>query len=194
MDNKYITVAYKLYVDNQGKEELVEEATAEHPFQFISGVGSTLDRFENEVASLNQGDTFEFIIPSEEAYGEYLPEGVKSVSKDMFNIDGKFDSERIFPGAIVPLQDSEGHQFYATVGEVTDTTVTVDLNHPHAGKNLKFVGSVIISREATNEEIQEIVSSMSEEGGCSGCGGSCGNGCDCDGGDEEEGCCGGKCC
>ena len=35
MENKYITVAYKLYVMEEGKPELVEEATAEHPFQFI---------------------------------------------------------------------------------------------------------------------------------------------------------------
>lgn len=189
MNNKYITVAYKLYVDNQGKEELVEEATAEHPFQFISGVGATLDRFENEVASLNVGDKFEFTIPSEEAYGEYMPEGVKTVSKEMFYIDGKFYEERIYIGSIIPLQDNEGHHFYATVTDVTDSTVTVDLNHPHAGKDLKFVGSVITSREATNEEIKEAVSAMSGEGGCGSCGG-CGGGCD---DEEESGCCGGGC-
>ena len=37
MENKYITVAYKLYVTENGKQEMIEEATAEHPFQFISG-------------------------------------------------------------------------------------------------------------------------------------------------------------
>ena len=187
MENKYITVAYKLYVTNDGKEELVEEATKEHPFQFISGIGATLDRFEREVASLNQDDKFDFIIPSDEAYGEYMSEGVRTVSKDMFKIDGTFDAERIYPGAIVPLQDSEGHQFYATVGEVTADTVTVDLNHPHAGKDLRFVGEVVVSREATNEEMQELLSDMSQEGGCSCCGG----GCDSD--DNEGGCCGGGC-
>ena len=38
MENKYITVAYKLYVEQDGKQEMVEEATVEHPFQFISGM------------------------------------------------------------------------------------------------------------------------------------------------------------
>ena len=134
MENKYITVAYKLYVMEDGKPELVEEATAEHPFQFISGLGTALERFENEITPLNEGDKFDFVIPCAEAYGEYMPEGVRTVSKDMFTIDGKFDDEHIFTGSIVPLQDSEGHHFYATVGEITATTVTVDLNHPHAGK------------------------------------------------------------
>ena len=38
MENKYITVAYKLYVMQDGQKTLVEEATVEHPFQFISGL------------------------------------------------------------------------------------------------------------------------------------------------------------
>ena len=182
MENKYITVAYKLYVMEDGKPELVEEATAEHPFQFISGLGTALERFENEITPLNEGDKFDFVIPCAEAYGEYMPEGVRTVSKDMFMIDGKFDDEHIFTGSIVPLQDSEGHHFYATVGEITDTTVTVDLNHPHAGKDLTFLGHVVTSRVATNEEIQSTLNMLT--GGC-GCG--CG---DC-GGDCDEGCGGG---
>lgn len=182
MENKYITVAYKLYGIKEGQSEMVEEATVEHPFQFISGLGSVLERFEAEIAPLNEGDKFEFIIPCAEAYGEYMPEGVRTVSKDMFTIDGEFDDERIYAGAIVPLQDNEGHHFFATIGEVTDTTVTVDLNHPHAGKDLTFVGHVVTSRVATNEEIQSTLNMLT--GGC-GCG--CG---DC-GGDCDEGCGGG---
>ena len=157
MENKYITVAYKLYVTENGKQEMIEEATAEHPFQFISGLGTALERFESEITPLNEGDKFDFVIPCAEAYGEYMPEGVRTVSKDMFLVDGVFDDEYIYPGSVVPLQDNEGHQFYATVGEVTDTTVTVDLNHPHAGKDLHFEGSVVTSRPATNEEIQEVL-------------------------------------
>ena len=95
MENKYITVAYKLYVMQDGKQELVEEATAEHPFQFISGLGTALERFENEITPLAEGDKFEFVIPCAEAYGEYMPEGVRTVSKDMFTIDGVFDDEHI---------------------------------------------------------------------------------------------------
>ena len=180
MENKYITVAYKLYVMQDGQKTLVEEATAEHPYQFISGLGSTLERFESEITPLNKGDKFSFVIPAAEAYGEYMPEGVRTVSKEMFTIDGVFDEERIFQGAVIPLQDNEGHHFYATVGEVTEDTVTVDLNHPQAGKDLEFNGKVIESRPATNAEIQETLNMMSNEGcgcGCDGCGEDCGDGC-----------------
>lgn len=177
MENKYITVAYKLYAQSKGESEFVEEATVEHPFQFISGLGTVLERFDNEIAQLNEGDKFEFIIPCAEAYGEYMPEGIRTVSKDMFTIDGKFDDERIYPGAIVPLLDNEGHHFYASITDVTTTEVTVDLNHPHAGKDLNFIGQVVTSRPATNEEIQKTLNMLSGECGCGSCGGDCSEGC-----------------
>ena len=49
VENKYITVAYKLYTMEDGEKELFEEAKAEHPFQFISGLGTTLEDFENQI-------------------------------------------------------------------------------------------------------------------------------------------------
>lgn len=186
MENKFITVAYKLYVKQDGKKTLVEEATAERPFQFISGMGMALERFEKEIIDLAKGDNFILTIPSNEAYGEYMPEGVRSVPKDMFNIDGKFDHEHIFEGAIVPLQDNEGHQLFATITKVAPETVTVDLNHPYAGKDLTFEGKITEMRDATTEEMQEMINMMSHEG--------CDCGCDdCEGHHHHDGCGCGHC-
>ena len=78
MENKYITVAYKLYAITEGKKELLEEAPVEHPFQFISGIGYTLEKFENEILALNKGDHFNFTIPCAEAYGERDEESVRA--------------------------------------------------------------------------------------------------------------------
>ena len=189
MENKYITVAYKLYAMVNGEKELLEEAPAAHPFQFITGIGYTLERFEKEIAALSKGDNFNFTIPCAEAYGEVDEEGIQKVPKSAFcGPDGK-DDENVFEGNIIMMNDGEGNQFYANVGEITDDYVVIDLNHPHAGKDLIFEGSVIESREATNKEVQDILNSMSGcGGGCSGCGGGCGNH------DEEEcGCSGCGC-
>jgi FKBP-type peptidyl-prolyl cis-trans isomerase SlyD len=190
MENKYITVAYKLYAITEGKKELLEEAPVEHPFQFISGIGYTLEKFENEILALNKGDHFNFTIPCAEAYGERDEESVRAVSKSMFcDADGNFDSDNIFEGNIIMLNDAEGHQFYANVGEITEDKVVLDLNHPHAGKDLIFEGVITEMREATNKEIEGMVNLMSGEGcgcGCDSCGGGCGDhsheeeaGCDC---------------
>ena len=179
-ENKYITVAYKLYTIEDGEKELVEEAKAEHPFQFISGMGTTLEAFESQIVNLHKGDKFEFTIPFAEAYGEYDEEHVIDLPKNIFEIDGKFDSERIVAGNIVPLMDSEGRRMNGTVVEVKPDIVVVDMNHPLAGADLNFVGEVVESRPATNEEIQEVVNMMGGGGcscGCDSCGDGCGDGC-----------------
>ena len=192
MENKYITVAYKLYAITEGKKELLEEAPVEHPFQFISGIGYTLEKFENKILALNKGDHFNFTIPCAEAYGERDEESVRAVSKSMFcDADGNFDSDNIFEGNIIMLNDAEGHQFYANVGEITEDKVVLDLNHPHAGKDLIFEGTVMEMRDATNKEMESILKLMSGEGcgcGCDSCGGGCG-----EHEAEEDGCCGGGC-
>lgn len=197
--SKYITVAYELYTDFNGKNELVEKAPAEHPFQFISDLGTTLDAFEAQIKPLQKGDKFDFTLSVEEAYGEYEKERVLEVSKDIFKVNGQFDNEHIYPGSVVPLMNNEGARFNGTIVEVKDDTVTVDLNHPLAGKALHFIGEVTENRDATKDEIQNLLNMLSGEGGCGGCGGGCcGGGCDddddCCGGHHEGGCCGGGHC
>lgn len=188
--NKYVTVAYELYTDFDGKQELVEKAPVEHPFQFISGLGTTLDAFEAQITPLAKGDKFDFVLSIEEAYGEYEQEHVVEVPKEVFHVNGKFDNEHIYPGAVVPLTNGDGARFNGTIAEIANNTVTVDLNHPLAGKELHFIGEVTEMREATKEEIQQMLNMLSGEGGC-GCGG-CGGGCDeggcCD--SQKGGCCG----
>lgn len=187
-------MAYRLYAMNNGEKELLEEAPAAHPFQFISGIGYTLDRFEKEILALNKGEHFSFTIPCAEAYGERDEANVQQVSKSIFcRPDGKFDSDNVYEGNIIMLNDGQGHQFYANVGEITDDKVVLDLNHPHAGKDLIFEGSVIEMRDATAQEVAELKRQMHGEcgGGCDGCGGGCGDH-ECGEG-HDDGCCGGGC-
>ena len=183
VENKYITLAYKLYSIENGEKEFTEEAPAEHPFQFISGLGLTLESFENQVKDLNKGDKFDFTIKAEEAYGEYDEEHVIDLPKNIFEIEGKFDSERVVEGAVIPLMTSEGQRINGSVVEVKDDVVVMDMNHPLAGCDLNFVGEVTENRPATNDELAEMARMMSG-GGCSG---GCNGGCDC--GDCGDGCC-----
>lgn len=171
--SKYICVAYKLYADMSAGRELVEEATEKNPFMFITELGLTLDAFEAHVAPLAKGDTFDFTLSVDEAYGPHQPELVHELPRSAFEIDGKFDAEHIREGAVVPLMSEDGQRFPGTITTVTPTGVTVDLNNPLAGKELQFVGKVTEHREATNEEIQELLKAFSADG-CGDCGGDCG--------------------
>ena len=183
VENKYITLAYKLYTIENGEKEFTEEAPAEHPFQFISGLGLTLESFENQVKDLNKGDKFDFTIKAEEAYGEYDEEHVIDLPKNIFEIEGKFDSERVVEGAVIPLMTSEGQRINGSVVEVKDDVVVMDMNHPLAGCDLNFVGEITENRPATNDELSEMARMMSGGGSSGGCGG----GCNC--GDCSSECC-----
>lgn len=181
--NKYISVSYQLYTLGQNGEKNLEEQTEQgRPFTFISGFGFSLDSFEQHLANMSQGEQFDFTLTPAEAFGEYDKEGVHKMKRDLFCIDGKFDSAHIFPGAVITLTDSEEKRFLARVTEMDDESVTVDTNHPLAGETLQFTGTILENRDATKEEIQRLLNHMSHEcGGCGSCGGDC----------EEDGCGGG---
>ena len=91
IDNKYITLAYRLYTieDGEEDEEPVEVANRRHPFQFISGLGLVLAKFEENVRDLARGDEFDFVIPCADAYGEFNDELMFDVPETVFMVDGK---------------------------------------------------------------------------------------------------------
>ncbi len=190
MENRYITVQYKLYapMGEDKKIEMIEETRPGMPFQFISGMNMVLDSLEKHLYPLAAGEPFKITLSEDEAYGPYIPEGVQEVPVEAFFIEGKLDKDTIYEGAVVPLMNSEGERFNGTITEIRDKIVIVDLNHPLAGKALIFEGSVVENRPATNKEIEEYLNS---QGGCGGCGG-CGGG-DCGGSCGDGGCCGGGC-
>lgn len=193
IENKYITLSYKLYAIEDGEKDFIEETTAENPYQFISGLGMTLEAFEAQIKDLKKGDQFDFTIPAKDAHGEYDDESIIDLPKEIFIIEGKFDNEHIVEGAVIPLMTSEGQRVNGSVVEIKDDVVVMDMNHPMAGCDLNFVGEIVESRPATNEELAAVARMMSGSGGCGcgcdSCGDGCGDGC---GDDNEHGCgCGG---
>lgn len=184
-ENFRIGVDYKLYTFlTPGKdEELSEETRAGEPFRFLSGFGMVLEDFEQAIMPLAIGDTFDFTVPVERAYGEYDQRGIIELDKEMFTIDGNFDSEHVAEGNIIQLQNAEGRQFPGLVISIGEK-VRIDLNHPLAGKNLHFTGKVTEKVLASPQEIQAMIAHLSGEGcGCNGNCSGCGN----------EGGCGGCC-
>jgi len=184
--NKYIAVMYKLYTDGtDGKPKLIEETAEGDPFIFISALGMTLDAFESQIVPLMVGDKFDFTLAPNDAYGDYDEAGKQALPRKAFEINGKLDPRFIFEGAVVPLSSADGARFNGTILKIEDESVTVDLNHPLAGKSLNFVGSVVETREATNDEIRDALNQITGcGGGCGGCGGG-----DCEGcSSKGEGC------
>ena len=183
--NKYIAASYKLYVDGDNGKELIEEAPADRPFSFITGFGFALDKFEEKMLATEKGQDFLLTLSKEESYGERHPELVLDLEREIFSVNGQFDHEHIFVDAIVPLQNEEGKRFNGRVLEIGEDKVKIDLNHPLAGETLYFEGTVLENRDATKEEVDQMMKHLTGGcGGCHGCGDGCGDGCDC--GEEHD--------
>ncbi len=165
LKKKIITLTYTLYTEEGDKETKIEEMTGEKPLTVLTGFGLTLEDFEKNLIDLNDGDEFDFTLTPEQAYGNYDEKHVIDMDREIFSINGHFDSDNIFVGAVVPLQNEDGNRFMGKVLEITSDKVKMDLNHPLSGKDIRFAGHIIETRDATNEEIQNAINAMSGEGG-----------------------------
>ena len=173
---KFVVLTYDLYAGaGEPEETLMMRATDEMPDQFVFGVDQNiLPSMLKRLEGLKQGDKFDFVLSCEEAFGERNEEHVMELDKEIFMVDGKFDDQTVFEGNTVPMMTSEGYRINGSVLKVTDDKVLMDFNHPLAGENLHYVGTVKLVRDATEEELHPRHSC-----GC-GCGhdhGSCGDGC-----------------
>ena len=178
--NKFVALSYDLNVGEDGERELMERATEETPLEFIYGTNSMLEAFEKNIDGLSEGDSFDFILTPDQAYGEYDDEALVDLPRNIFEQDGVLNEEVIFEGNTVPMMDTNGNRLNGSVVEVKEDVVKMDFNHPLAGETLNFSGKVLSVRESTPEEIAAL---FAPQGGCG-----CGSGCGC--GDGEEDSCG----
>ena len=68
--NKFVRLSYELYVGSEDERELMEQTTEDRPLEFIYGMGMMLPEFEKQLFGLSKGDKFDFVLTSEQAYGE----------------------------------------------------------------------------------------------------------------------------
>ena len=128
-----------------------------------------LQAFEDLIEGKQTGDTFNFTLTPEEAYGEYDDEKILELPKNVFQVDGEIDEELLFEGNSIPMMDTDGNKLMGSVIEVKGDIVSMDFNHPLAGETMHFSGSVLEVRNATTEEIAALFTQDNGGGGCSGC-------------------------
>ena len=146
-----VKITYQLRTEPNG--EIRDAADEAQPFSFLFGHSNVLEGFERNLEGLIAGNQFNFELSAADGYGEYDEEAVINLDKNVFAVDGVLQEDMLFVGNIVPLQDQHGNPFQGRVVGVTDDKVTVDLNHPFAGKPLFFSGVVLEVREANQTEL-----------------------------------------
>lgn len=111
---------------------------AEQPFEFEVGAGQVIPGFENAVVGMKAGETKQVRFTEEEAYGPYNQEMIFDADPSQFE-DGL--SPEV--GQQFQTQMQDGTPLLLTVKAVSDDKITLDANHPMAGKALNFDLEVI---------------------------------------------------
>ena len=132
----------KITVEYEGTLEdgTVFDSTEKHgePIEFEVGSGQLIRGFDNAVLGMEKDEEKEVTIKPEEAYGEHNPKLKKQIP-----ITQLPNNEELKPGMMLMLTLPNEMQFGALVSEMDDETVTLDLNHPLAGKTLNFKIKII---------------------------------------------------
>ena len=103
------------------------------PLEFVIGSGQMIPAFEQGVIGMEPGESKTVKIPAEQAYGPHRPEAVIEVERSQFPT-----SMPLEVGSVLQGNAPNGEQVPFTVVEVTASRVTLDRNHPLAGKDLIF--------------------------------------------------------
>lgn len=103
------------------------------PLEFTVGGGQVIPGLDREIAGMAVGDKKTVTVIADEAYGQHRPEALQEVPRAA--VPEEVD---VVIGNQVQAVTEDGQQLIVTIAAVTDETVTMDANHPLAGKDLVF--------------------------------------------------------
>jgi FKBP-type peptidyl-prolyl cis-trans isomerase 2 len=103
------------------------------PLEFTLGQGTLIPGFEEAVVGMQADESKTTTISHENAYGPHRPEMIAEVDRSRFP-----DNIEPAVGQHLQMRNEEGHVMTVVVTEISETSVTLDANHPLAGKDLTF--------------------------------------------------------
>ena len=121
------------YTGKLSDETVFDSSRDREPLSFEIGAGKVIPGFESSVVGMAPGDTKTITIESEKAYGPYREDQVVEIEKERLpeNIDPEV-------GQQLQVQQANGETAVVVIKDVSDSAVTLDANHPLAGKDLIF--------------------------------------------------------
>ena len=182
--SKVIGIEYTLKDANTGEQ--LDTNVGGSPLEFVSGKGQIIPGLETKLVDMNEKDEADVMVEPKDGYGEINPEAIQTLPKE------QFAGIELKEGMSLYGTGEQGETVQVMVKSFDDENVTIDYNHPMAGRTLMFSVALLTTRAATEEEIQTgIVGGMAAMGGgCCG-GGHCGDDAGHDHGHSHDG---GECC
>ncbi len=144
-EKKVIKFNYTLRGENG---EILDSTEKGGPFSFVTGNKQVLPGLEVALSSMIIGSKKNIKLAAADAYGEYDEGAVQKVKRDLFPEEGELEI-----GTSYFAHSPEGQHLQFIVTEIEKDVITVDFNHPLAGKNLEFDIELLDVRDATPEEI-----------------------------------------
>lgn len=160
-DDVCVGIDYTLRIEDG---EVIDSSEGRGPLEFIQGRGQIIPGLERALYGMALGDEKQVVVAPDDAYGEFDSELLESLPRSAFPAD--MDLEE---GMGLRMRTQDGRTVVVYVRDANDENVTVDLNHPLAGKTLHFDVRIACLREATPDELAGGCG-----GGCASCGGGCG--------------------
>lgn len=144
-DNTVVSFHYKLVED--GSDQPIDSSEGQAPLTYLHGAHNLIPGLEKQLTGKKAGDEIEAVVEASEAYGEHDEAMVQRVARsELANVD------KIEIGETIVAQTEQG-QYNLVITEVGEDEVTLDANHPLAGKTLRFDVVIESVREATPEEV-----------------------------------------
>lgn len=103
------------------------------PASFVWGDESLLPGFERALLGLKAGDKRSVYIEADKGFGAYNPDNIQQFRQDEFAQDMTLET-----GVVVSFRDASGAELPGVISLIEDNWVTVDFNHPLAGRDLTF--------------------------------------------------------
>ena len=144
--NKVVTIHYS--VDGEAGERIESSRERGTPIELLVGHGGVIAGLEKALLGRAEGERFTVDVEPSEAYGERREGSTQRVPKKYFR-----DGDRLRPGMTTMLAMKQGGQRMVTVHKVGSSVIDVDLNHPLAGRKLRFDVEILAVRDAAAEEI-----------------------------------------
>lgn len=144
-NNSAVSFHYKL-TDDDGIN--IDSSEGKEPLGYLHGAGNIIPGLEKALEGKKVGDSLTVAVTAAEGYGEVQKELIQEVPREAFQ-----GIDTIELGMQFEAQTGQGGTVPVTVVAVTDELVTVDGNHPLAGRNLNFDVTIEEVRKASEEEL-----------------------------------------
>ncbi|MCP4521761.1 MAG: peptidylprolyl isomerase [Cytophagales bacterium] len=152
--NTVVALSYELKLVATG--DLVDEIDAKEPLQVLFGKGHLIPDFEENIKGLQKGENFKFNLQASSAFGDRNESSVIEIPKSAFLVNGEMMDELLIEGQYIPIASSSGtEETQGLVVEIREDNVLMDFNHPLAGQEVVFEGTIENVRIATPQELKE---------------------------------------